>query len=619
MCCPGGCLVGDCPEEEPQGRLTFLLFVDLSKAYDTVSHEALFAKLDQLGVRGRMLAFLRELYDKSEFQLMIPGYDAPTIKLERGLRQGCPSSCILFDIFINDIYGRPDRTRRGSRGPGVEVPGVPMDLEGRLPGLLFADDLVAIEESRMRLQAQADLISKWCYRWEMKVGIKKCGVMCVSTTVGDIMMDIEQGRMRGGGMGMPIMLMKQEVPVVEEYAYLGLVVDRKFNLKAMVEGRRKKAEKAAAKLHPFLKNQAVPLAIRVAVFRVVVMSTMMYGGEVWGMEQGRCNAAQKSINKSLRLLLGCKENDSSIPVAAMWRELQVPPVHAMASARKARVINKYHHLSTWISTIIKYPARTKEKAWAASGEMWMKRRGFKGLLGEQEYGKEEGKYGEPVGRPGRRAMKVVQWETWKKVEATKRKSAPSSAPYFGHKYVETSWAYPDAIPTKNKKEQVSLGRGLRSLALCRLGALWTSYKLADRGLIDGEYKTKCPCCGRVGKGETIEHILLSCSRWAHEREMTIRTLIDDIDNVRVRRRRLPSGGRVALLLGGEVMGFRLSSWLPEKANPTELEEHVGDSSLCGLFRVAAFFQEIASVRSLILRKLERVGRNAPLQSQGPVG
>jgi hypothetical protein len=296
----------------------------------------------------------------------------------------------------------------------------------------------------------------------------------------------------------------------------------------------------------------------------------------------------------------------------MWRELQTPPIHAMASARKARAINKYRHLSTWISTIMQYPAMTPKQAWAALGEMWMNRNGFKGLIGEKEYEKEI-RRGEEPGRPGRRAMKVVQWEMWKKIEASKRYRA-SSASYLHNDFVKTSWAYHDAIPTKNKKEQVSLGGGLRLLALCRLGALWTASKLAKHRLIDSKYKIECPCCGKVGEGETIEHMLLSCSRWAHERDMCIGTLIDDIRN---RRRRLPSGGRVALLLGGEVVGTRLSSWLPEK--PTKSKEHVGDSALCVMFRIATFLQEIASARSLILRKLERVGRIAPLQSQGPVG
>ena len=96
-----------------EGKPTFLLFIDLTKAYDTVPHEALFAKMQQMGIRGRMLEFVRALYASSEICLRLPGYDPPSFLLERGLRQGCPMSPILFDIFINDIYGEPDQLRLG--------------------------------------------------------------------------------------------------------------------------------------------------------------------------------------------------------------------------------------------------------------------------------------------------------------------------------------------------------------------------------------------------------------------------------------------------------------------------------------------------------------------------
>ena len=72
-----------------------------------------------------------------------------------------------------------------------------------------------------------------------------------------------------------------------------------------------------------------------------------------------------------------------------------------------------------------------------------------------------------------------------------------------------------------------------------------------------EYQTKCPCCGeQVGEeGETVEHIVVECSKWADQRDMYLKSLMDSIV-----QQHLPSTGKdiCILLLGGEYKGERLT-------------------------------------------------------------
>ena len=77
-----GCLLEVARRREIRGLETYLLFVDLKKAYDTVPQEALLAKLDHCGVRGRMLGFIGELYSKSMITVRSGSRLSEAVRLE---------------------------------------------------------------------------------------------------------------------------------------------------------------------------------------------------------------------------------------------------------------------------------------------------------------------------------------------------------------------------------------------------------------------------------------------------------------------------------------------------------------------------------------------------------
>jgi len=75
----------------------------------------------------------------------------------------------------------------------------------------------------------------------------------------------------------------------------------------------------------------------------------------------------------VRVVVQCKENDKGVRIAAMWRELNIPPVHAEASARRARALMKYPSLKTWIGVLAKCPFTSRQSLRYDGGIKWMKR------------------------------------------------------------------------------------------------------------------------------------------------------------------------------------------------------------------------------------------------------
>ena len=117
------------------GKKSYVVFIDLKKAFDTVPHEAMLMKLRNIGVTGRALAFIRNLYEVSEIKVRGKFGVSDAVPYLRGVRQGCPLSPILFDVFINDVLKQAKEERLGAVVPGGE------GQRHRVPGLLFADDL----------------------------------------------------------------------------------------------------------------------------------------------------------------------------------------------------------------------------------------------------------------------------------------------------------------------------------------------------------------------------------------------------------------------------------------------------------------------------------------------
>ena len=109
-----------------------IVALDQAKAYDKIKHDYLWKTLEAFKILNHFIHTMQSLYSNAMTKVMINRCLSSGFQVSRGVHQGDPLSCLLFNLGIEPL----SLSLRKSNLRGLTIPGT----HERLIATLFSDD-----------------------------------------------------------------------------------------------------------------------------------------------------------------------------------------------------------------------------------------------------------------------------------------------------------------------------------------------------------------------------------------------------------------------------------------------------------------------------------------------
>jgi hypothetical protein len=155
-------VIDDAKRNHKELHVTFL---DLAKAFDTVSHKHIVAGLERYGTPTQFIDIVRDMYENITTSFQCGTQKTKNIPMTRGVKQGDPLSPLLFNISMDPLLEQIDCQNNGYRYGQSE--------EDNISSFCYADDNALTTSSSKGMNINLQLVQDFCIATGMKLNIKK--------------------------------------------------------------------------------------------------------------------------------------------------------------------------------------------------------------------------------------------------------------------------------------------------------------------------------------------------------------------------------------------------------------------------------------------------------------
>ena len=302
---------------QEQNISLYSTFVDLTKAFDTVSREGLWKIMAKYGCPEKFISLVRQFHDGMLARVQDNGETSEPFPVTNGVKQGCVLAPTLFSLvfsaMLTDAFQYSDvgisiRYRYdGSLFNLRRLQAKTKVSKDKINDLLFADDCALNATSEEGMQNSVDKFSDACKNFGLTISTKKTEVL-------------HQPAPRESYNEPHISVNGQRFNAVEKFTYLGSTLSRSVTIDDEVNIRIAKASSAFGRLRKNVwERRGISIETKLKVYKAVVLTSLMYASETWTVYRRHAKRLNHFHTTSLRKLFGIKWQDKVTDTEVLLR------------------------------------------------------------------------------------------------------------------------------------------------------------------------------------------------------------------------------------------------------------------------------------------------------------
>jgi hypothetical protein len=293
-----------------------VIFLDLKKPFDSVSHVRLLNKLMYCGVSGTIRKWFKSYLKDRNQRVKIDQSLSDPLSGEFGIPQGTVLGPILFILYLNDIFN--------------------LRLEGKI--LSYADDTVVLcsaptwDEVTDKATNSVTNLKEWFDVNLLSLNTDKTVFIPFTLTNRSPIPDIK------------VLAFKDstresfaEISKTNETKYLGVIIDRNLNFKSQIKATVSRLRKTIY-IFNNLKNILKPSLLKI-VYYAFVHSVLVYGVTGWGGTYKTNLLPVEVIQRMIIKIIIGKPRDH--PTELIFGEFAVPAFHQIV--KESAILFSYRH------------------------------------------------------------------------------------------------------------------------------------------------------------------------------------------------------------------------------------------------------------------------------------